>query len=65
MSDDKRHCPSEKYTISDAVCEGRRVRHYPKCKGCVFNDDEIRPRPPKVGSGAPIEFKVPFKSEVH
>lgn len=38
--DHKRHCPGEKYTISDAICRGRRQRHYPKCKGCVFNDDE-------------------------
>ena len=40
MGDDQRHCPGEKYTISEAVCRGRRYRHYPKCKGCVFNDDE-------------------------
>ena len=61
MSDDHRHCPGEKYTISDAVCEGRRVRHYPKCKGCVFNDDEIQPKPPKVGSGGPIVDEI-FKA---
>ncbi|HOI54512.1 MAG TPA: phosphomannomutase/phosphoglucomutase [Phycisphaerae bacterium] len=54
MSENQRHCPGEKYTISDAVCQGRRVRHYPKCKGCQFNDDEVQPKPPKVGNGAPI-----------
>lgn len=41
MSDEDRHCPGEKYTISEAVCRGRRARHYPKCKGCVYNDDEV------------------------
>lgn len=35
-----RQCPGEPYKISDAVCVGRRRTHYPKCKGCVFNDDE-------------------------
>ncbi len=36
-----RYCPDEEHIkISDAVCFGRRRRHYPKCKGCQFNDDE-------------------------
>lgn len=52
MSEDQRHCPGERYTISDAVCRGRRSRHYPKCKGCVFNDDEVAGGSPQdAGSG--------------
>jgi phosphomannomutase len=38
-----RYCPGEEHVkISDAVCRGRRRVHFPKCKGCQFNDDEPR-----------------------
>ena len=36
--DDKRRCPGEKYAISEAVCRGRIMRHYPKCKTCKWHD---------------------------
>ena len=42
MTSDERHCPGEKYSISEAVCRGRRDRHYPKCRGCMYNEDEER-----------------------
>ncbi|HOW73784.1 MAG TPA: phosphomannomutase/phosphoglucomutase [Phycisphaerae bacterium] len=36
-----RFCPGEeRFKLSDAVCRGRRRGHYPKCKGCQFNEDE-------------------------
>ncbi len=36
-----RFCPGEEQIhISNAICRGRRVAHYPKCPGCRFNDDE-------------------------
>ncbi len=61
MPEDSRHCPGEKYTISDAICRGRRHRHYPKCKGCVFNEDEARPQAQKLEKGAP-EMDQIFKA---
>src|SRR5437762_6230027 len=39
-----RYCPGEeRVKLSDAVCFGRRRTHFPKCKGCQFNDDEQKP----------------------
>ena len=36
-----RFCPGEEQIkISNAICRGRRKTHFPKCRGCVFNDDE-------------------------
>lgn len=42
-----RFCPGEeRVKISDAICRGRRKAHFPKCRGCRFNDDErTEPRP--------------------
>jgi phosphomannomutase len=54
MAEDTRHCPGEKYTISEAVCRGRRGRHFPKCKGCAFNDDEVGKQASKSADLAPI-----------
>ncbi len=36
-----RFCPGEEHIkISNAICRGRRNSHFPKCRGCKFNDDE-------------------------
>jgi len=36
-----RFCPGEeRVKISDAICRGRRKAHFPKCRGCRFNDDQ-------------------------
>ncbi len=35
-SPEERRCPDEKYSISEAVCRGRVVRHFPKCKVCKW-----------------------------
>lgn len=35
-----RFCPGEEHVkLSDAICRGRRRSHFPKCRGCQFNDD--------------------------
>ncbi len=40
-SDYYKYCPGEeRVRISNAICVGRRRSHYPKCRGCQFNDDE-------------------------
>ena len=57
MTDYHRHCPGEKYTISDAVCGGRRTRHYPKCKECAFNDDPAATA--KARRGVPAVPAIP------
>ena len=61
MSESERHCPGEKYGISEAICLGRRSRHFPKCKGCVFNDDELRGAEHKTGETANIPDTI-FKA---
>ncbi len=61
MSQQERHCPGEKYSITEAVCRARRARHYPKCKGCPFNEDELEPGAPKVGEGASVPDEI-FKA---
>lgn len=44
-----RFCPGEEHSpITEAMCGARRRRHYFKCSGCQFNDDELR-RAPSAG----------------
>ena len=41
VNDYYRYCPGEERAkLSNAICFGRRRTHFPKCKGCQFNDDE-------------------------
>jgi phosphomannomutase len=43
-----RRCPDEKYPITEAICRGRRSRHFPKCKTCKWRDVADQPPPPPV-----------------
>ncbi|MFQ5411469.1 MAG: hypothetical protein ACE5EC_04205, partial [Phycisphaerae bacterium] len=52
-SDYYKYCPGEeRVRISNAICLGRRRSHYPKCRGCQFNDDERDSTAPGTASHA-------------
>ena len=58
-SSDSRRCPGEKYSISEAVCRARTVRHFPKCKECKWRDQASGPKMPK---DPPVDLDAVFKS---
>jgi phosphomannomutase len=58
--DDTRRCPGEKYGISDAVCHGRRARHFPKCKTCKWGDTAAAEAARQ--EEAPLDLDAVFKS---
>lgn len=60
MPADERHCPDEKYTISEAVCRARRARHFPKCKECKWRD--VTTEPVASAPEPPVDLDKVFKS---
>ena len=50
-----RRCPDEKYPITEAICRGRRSRHFPKCKTCKWRDVADQPPPPPAESGVDLD----------
>ncbi|MCX5649650.1 MAG: phosphomannomutase/phosphoglucomutase [Planctomycetota bacterium] len=52
---ESRRCPDEKYPITEAICRGRRSRHFPKCKTCKWRDVADQPPPPPVESGMDLD----------
>ena len=56
---DSRRCPGEKYSISEAVCRARTVRHFPKCKECKWRD---QPSGPQAPQDPPVNLDAVFKS---
>lgn len=55
LSDYYRFCPGEEaIKLSNAVCRGRRRTHFPKCRGCPFNDDERQPASVAPGESPPV-----------
>jgi len=59
-SSDERRCPDEKYGISEAVCRGRIVRHYPKCKECKWRDATADAA--AAPNDPPVDLDAIFKS---
>jgi len=55
-----RRCPDEKYAISEAVCQARRARHFPKCKTCKWRDVAERERPETAEP--PMDLDAVFKA---
>jgi len=55
-----RHCPDEKYPITEAVCRARRARHYPKCKTCKWRDVAAESRAPAADPA--VDLDAVFKS---
>jgi len=54
-----RYCPGEEHIrISDAICRGRRFAHFPKCRGCQFNDDEASQKPRAEDEGGELDGKI-------
>ncbi len=57
--DYRRYCPGEEHIrISDAICRGRRSAHFPKCRGCPFNDDTVGLKRPVVDDGKDLDDKL-------
>ncbi len=49
-----RRCPDEKYPITEAICRGRRLHHFPKCKTCKWRDVADQ-TPPPAESGVDLD----------
>jgi phosphomannomutase len=48
-----RFCPGEEQIkLSNAICRARQKTHFPKCRGCPFNDDAARGNAPRVADKA-------------
>jgi len=59
---ESRHCPDEKYGISEAVCHARMARHFPKCKECRWRNVSDEPPPPPPPAEPPVDLDRVFKS---
>jgi phosphomannomutase len=55
-----RHCPGEKYAITEAVCRGRTQRHFPKCKECKWRSAPSDTPAPRTDP--PVDLDQVFKS---
>ncbi|MDP6381453.1 MAG: phosphomannomutase/phosphoglucomutase, partial [Phycisphaerae bacterium] len=52
----------DRYPITWAVCRARRVRLYPKCRGCKFNADELEAQARAEALEHGKDFDVIFKA---
>ena len=59
---DQRHCPNEKYPITESICRARRARHFPKCKTCKWRDVADTPVPTAAPAPANVDLDKIFKS---